>query len=150
MANGTDERGDELGAIVPTITALQTDVGFANKYRLELIKTSLTVAAALLAFTVTFRPNLSAPQCEWLMWVGWIGLGLSTLGAMGNMYGWEQFYIPYRDYKLDQDEGKRVRHTITLWRRRAMAVQFAGFAFGVMSIAIFSAINLDHLKVLPK
>ena len=104
MANGTDERGDELGAIVPTITALQTDVGFANKYRLELIKTSLTVAAALLAFTVTFRPNLSAPQCEWLMWVGWIGLGLSTLGAMGNMYGWEQFYISYRDYKLDQDE----------------------------------------------
>ena len=68
MANGTDERGDELGAIVPTITALQT-----------------------VAFTVTFRPNLSAPQCEWLMWVGWIGLGLSTLGAMGNMYGWEQF-----------------------------------------------------------
>ena len=137
---------DDEPKIIPTIAALHTDIGFANQYRLELIKTSLTLAAALLAFTVTFRPSLITPSREWLMWVGWIGLGLSTLGAMGNMYGWEQFYISYRNHKDDQTKGKSVRKKITCWRRCAMSMQFIGFAAGVLSIAIFAAINLDNVK----
>jgi hypothetical protein len=81
------------------------------------------------------------------MWAGWIGLGLSAIGAMGNMYGWERFYVSYRDHKNDQEKGKRVRRRITGWRRTAMAIQFGGFALGVLSIAIFAAANLDSVKV---
>ena len=131
---------------VPPIEVLQTDIGFANQFRLELIKTSLTISAALLAFTVTFRPSLTVPRWEWMMWVSWIGLGLSCLGAMGNMYGWEQFYISYRDYKDDIPKGKEVRNTITCWRRFSMFIQFAGFAVGVLALAIFAAANLDNVK----
>jgi type IV secretory pathway VirB2 component (pilin) len=137
----------KVGAVVPSIEAVQTDIGFGNQYRLELIKTSLAVATGLLAFTVTFRPSVAEPSSEWLMWIGWIGLGLSALGAMGNMYGWERFYISYRDQKSNVGKGERIRKTITFWRRIAMAIQFAGFAVGVLGIAVFAAINLDHAKV---
>jgi hypothetical protein len=150
LTDNEDGFAGSSAAIIPTIAAIQTDVGFANKYRLELIKTSLTVAAGLLAFTATFRPNLSTPQLEWLMWSGWLGLGVSTLGAMGNMYGWEQFYISYRDYKEDQNKGREHRRKITRLRRLAMAAQFGGFAIGVMSIAVFAAMNLGHVTVPPK
>jgi hypothetical protein len=144
-----DQPGDRNGEnlpVVPTIGAIHADIGFANQFRLELIKTSLVVATGLLAFTVSFRPNISAPKWEWLMWAGWIALGLSAIGAMGNMYGWERFYVSYRDNKDDQIMGKRIRRRITRWRRIAMSAQLSGFAFGVLSIAIFAAANLDNVK----
>jgi hypothetical protein len=145
QANGAASRANAQ-PLVPTIEAVQTDIGFANQFRLELIKTSLTISAALLAFTVTFRPSLTLPRWEWMMWASWIGLGLSCLGAMGNMYGWEQFYISYRDYKGDIPKGKKARKTITRWRRFSMFIQFAGFAVGVLALAIFAAANLDNVK----
>jgi hypothetical protein len=145
--NAASHAGDQpVVPVVPTIDAVQTDVGFANQFRLELIKTSLTISAALLAFTATFRPSLTLPRWEWLMWASWIGLGLSCLGAMGNMYGWEQFYISYRDYKADIPKGKQARKTITRLRRLSMLIQFAGFAVGVLALAIFAATNLDNVK----
>lgn len=146
MPEGNVDAEGGASPVVPTIAAIHTDVGFANQFRLELIKTSLVVATGLLAFTVSFRPSISEPKWEWLMWAGWIGLGLSAIGAMGNMYGWERFYVSYRDHRYDQEKGKRVRRSITRWRRIAMAAQFAGFAFGVLSIAIFAATNLDRVK----
>jgi hypothetical protein len=148
-----DENGDINNGtlpIAPTIAAIHADIGFANQFRLELIKTSLVVATALLGFTVSFRPNISAPKWEWLMWAGWIALGLSAIGAMGNMYGWERFYVSYRDHKDDQEKGKSVRRRITRLRRIAMGSQFGGFVFGVLSIAIFAAANLDSIKVPTK
>ncbi|WP_298239765.1 hypothetical protein [uncultured Bradyrhizobium sp.] len=134
---------------IPTIAALQTDIGFANQFRLELIKTTFLVATGLLAFTVSFRPSVPVPKWEGLMWLGWIALGLSTIGAMGNLYGWERFYASYRDYKNNQADGERARHNITRLRRIAMTIQFGGFALGVLSIALFAAANLDNVKPTP-
>ena len=147
MTDGNDGDNNEVLPIIPSIAAIHADVGFANQFRLELIKTSLIVATGLLAFTVSFRPSIPTPKHEWLMWVGWIGLGLSAIGAMGNMYGWERFFASYRDHKEDLKAGKTVRRRITRWRRTAMSAQFGGFAFGVLSIAIFAATNLDSVKV---
>lgn len=139
------DRGEtESAAELPA--GLHTDVGFGNQYRLELIKTTLTVAVALLAFTVSFRPTLADPSAVWLIWVGWIALGLSSTGAMVNMYGWERIYISYRDYRGDRTSGEKYRERTTVWRRIGMAAQFGGFAVGVLSIAVFSAINLDKVQ----
>lgn len=135
------------GEIEPTRGAVQTDVGFANQYRLELIKTTLVLATGLLAFTVTFRPNIPSPKWEGLMWAGWIALGLSAIGAMGNMYGWERFFASYRDHRENPSQGKIVRRIITRRRRIAMAFQFGGFAIGVLSIALFAGVNLDSIKL---
>ncbi|WP_197339481.1 hypothetical protein [Ralstonia solanacearum] len=130
---------------VPTIGAIQTDVGFGNLFRLELIKLILGLAPALLAFTVAFRPKLEHPQWLLLMWIGWGSLGIATLGGMINMYGWERFYISYRDYKRDLDAGKIARKRITAWRRIGARLQFSGFGLGVLAIALFAAINLDKV-----
>jgi hypothetical protein len=131
----------------PSIQALQTDIGFGNQFRLELIKTTMALATGLLAFTVAFRPTLVQPVNTQLMWVGWLGLGLSAIGAMINMYGWERFYISYRDHKDDQAKGAAARKVITAWRRFGASLQFAGFAAGVLSIAVFAAQNLDRVRV---
>jgi hypothetical protein len=141
---------DGVDKTVPTIAAIHTDVGFANQFRLELIKTTLVVATGLLAFTVTFRPSIPSPKWEALMWVGWIALGLSAIGAMGNMYGWERFFASYRDHRKNQEKGRCVRRGITRRRRIAMVLQFGGFAVGVLTIAVFAAANLDNVKLPPR
>lgn len=145
-----DEQDDNVGEatnIFPTIAAVHADVGFANQFRLELIKTTLVVATGLLAFTISFRPSISSPKWEPLMWIGWIALGLAAIGAMGNMYGWERFFASYRDHRSDQTTGKIVRKRITRRRRIAMGFQFGGFAVGVLTIAIFAAANIDNVKL---
>lgn len=138
---------DESGRPVPTIAAIQTDIGFANQFRLELIKLILTVSPALLAFSVAFRPKVKDPQFLCLMWVAWIALGLATVGAMVNMYGWERFYASYRDHKKDIAAGERARKVITAWRRAGVVFQFGGFAGGVLALAAFAAANLDRVIV---
>ena len=136
---------DEPAPIVPSIQAIQTDVGFANQFRLELIKLILTLSPALLAFSVAFRPKLKDAVHTEVMWVGWVALGLATVGAMVNMYGWERFYASYRDHKDDQEAGKRTRKSIKLWRRAGTILQFAGFGVGVLAIAAFAALNIDKV-----
>lgn len=142
MGEATDQ-----GKPVPTIAAVQTDIGFANQFRLELIKLILTLAPALLAFTAAFRPKLKDPVWLDLLWVGWPALGLATVGAMINMYGWERFYASYRDHKEDVPAGKAARKRITCWRRAGAVLQFVGFGAGVLAIAIFAALNLDRVQV---
>src|SRR5277367_6612538 len=84
----------------PSIDALQRDIALANQYRLELIKLLMTLSAGILAFTVSFRPSLRDVQNGWLMWAGWIGLGVSMVGGMIHMLGWDRFYVSYRDYDI--------------------------------------------------
>ena len=135
----------ELDPPKPSIGAIQTDIGFGIQFRLELIKLILTIAPAVLAFTVAFRPKLTSPEWLPLMWLGWLSLGLATVGAMTNMYGWERFYISYRDYKDDVEAGRKARKQITYWRGLGAFLQFVFFGLGILSIAIFAALNLDKV-----
>jgi hypothetical protein len=61
------------------LEALHRDLGFANTFRLEGIKSSITISTALLAFTVSFRPTLHDAKNDWLMLLGWLALGASIL-----------------------------------------------------------------------
>lgn len=134
----------------PTIDVLQHDIERANIYRLELIKSMLAIATAVLAFTVSFRPTIINPDWVPLMWAGWLGLGFSIIGGLINMWGWERFYISYRDYdwKQKKDVGKRHRKKITAWRRIAMFIQFSCLVIGILSVACFTAENIGKPHVL--
>ena len=136
----------------PSIDALHRDIAFANQYRLELIKLLMTLSAAILAFTVSFRPSLRDVQSSWLMWTGWISLGVSIVGGMIHMHGWDRFYISFRDYEHRGESGKAKRRQINLWRRAGMIAQFVGFAFGVLAVAAFAAANFANVvpSVVPK
>jgi hypothetical protein len=80
------------------------------------------------------------------MLMGWIGLSVALFGGLGNMYGWERFYMSYRDYEWHQHDGKPKRKVITFWRRVAFAAQVLGFIIGVAGIAWFAATNLPYAK----
>jgi hypothetical protein len=128
----------------PDIDSVHRDLAFANQYRLELIKHLMTLAAGLLAFTVAFRPTLKPVSQGWLMWAGWIGLGLSMIGGLLHMLGWDRFYTTYRDYDFrgQHTQGVNKRRTIRHWRRFGMIIQFIGFGVGVLAIALFALGNV--------
>jgi hypothetical protein len=145
LGSSTEPPGNDA-APKPTIEAIQRDIALANTYRIELIKYLLAIAAALLAFTVTFRPTLWRVDLAWAMWCGWFGLGLSLIGGMFHMLGWDHYYKSYRDYdhKGKAQAGKAARHSINQWRRSAMILQFGGFIIGVAGVALFAAANIDN------
>jgi hypothetical protein len=135
----------------PDIDSVHRDLAFANQYRLELIKHLMTLAAGLLAFTVAFRPTLKPVSQGWLMWTGWIGLGLSMIGGLLHMLGWDRFYTTYLDYDFrgQHTQGVSKRRTIKHWRRFGMIIQFIGFGVGVLAIGLFAALNLGNVVVKP-
>jgi len=138
----------------PTIEAIQRDVGLANQYRIELIKLLLTIAAALLAFTVAFRPSLTRIDIGWAMWAGWLGLAVSMIGGLFHMLGWDHYYKSYRDHDWGNKDdpaagkasGRAARKRINAWRRLSMYAQFGGFVVGVAGVALFAAINIDNAQ----
>ena len=66
----------------PSDTFLQGDIGRAVEYRKEYYKYVLTIATALLAFTVSFQPQLSrSPELVVFMYLGWLGLEQILVGA---------------------------------------------------------------------
>ena len=148
------------GERTPTIEAIHFNISLANQYRLEMIKHLLAIAAALLAFTVTFRPTLVRVELPWVMWIAWFGLGISIVGGVFHMLGWDHFYKSYRDFdgkspdpkdpKKGEREGDAARKRINLWRRFAMAAQFIGFIVGVASVAIFASLNIDNVRKLEE
>ena len=135
----------------PTIESVHKNVELGNSYRMELLKQSLTIAAAILAFTVTFRPTLTRVDYAWLMWGGWLALGVSVACGMLHMLLWSHFYLSHRDYDWHDRpvEGKAHRKFITGWRRFVMLLQFLGLACGVTGIGLFAALNFAN-TVAPK
>jgi hypothetical protein len=146
--DGFEERSAPVGLPndrQPSIQSVHANVEWANKYRLELIKLVMTLAAGILAFTVTFRPSLKQVEHPELMWIGWIGLGLSMVGGMVHMQGWDRYYISYRDFDWHGKSGIDARKRINEWRRAGMILQYVGFAAGVIAIATFAAINIGNV-----
>lgn len=133
----------------PTIEALHRDIELGNRFRLELSKILLALAAALFAFTISFPPSLIHVNYIWLLGVAWLGLASSMAGGFLNMYGWEKYYLSYRnfDWRGQSDQGTRARKTITTWRRCGRFFQGIGFLFGIIGIAIFTTVNLPNLKL---
>ena len=131
----------------PTIDVIHRDVDFANRYRLELNKTLLALAAALLAFTISFPPALTAIRDDWILGLSWAALAASLLGGLFNLYGWEKFYISYRDFSSDKTGGDAYRQRVTFWRRLSHGVQFVGFIVGVVALASFVIVNRANVKL---
>lgn len=138
------------GQVGPSIEAIQHDVEEANRYRLELIKTVLALATALLAFTVAFpvgREKGVALTYVALAWSSWAALSVSIVAGLFHMLSWQKFYMTYRDFdhKLEQrGAGKTARKRIgtaqTIWA----FLQYAGFITGVALVGLFAAANIKY------
>jgi hypothetical protein len=129
-----------------TIDSLQKDIETGNSYRMEALKQMLTLATALLAFTVSFRPTLKAVNQEWLIFYSWLALGISIVSGIAIMMCWERFYLAYRlDWHDKAKEGENRRDQITLVRRLLLLLQLISFAFGTLGVAIFAGLNFTNV-----
>ena len=133
-----------------TETSLQRDIDRSIDYRREYYKYAIGIASALLAFTVSFPPQLTrAPDCSWIMMVGWLALGFAIVAGVRAHMVWAKFFITFRnhDNRGDREGGATRRRWLTRERRIEDIILIVGFSVGVVCVVIFTAINLDHVAV---
>lgn len=132
----------------PSETFLQADIDRAVEYRKEYYKYILTISTALLAFTVSFQPQLSrSPELVAFMYLGWLGLGVTVLAGVWVHMLWSKFFVSFRDFdnRGKRDQGKSVRREITARRRLLDKLMMVGLAVGVIGVVAFAATNLRHV-----
>jgi hypothetical protein len=126
-----------------TLEDVHRDVALANQYRLEFIKHTMSLATAVLVFTVSFvkdvLPTGAAPESTVYIGYGWFAMVVSLIGGLAHMIGWDRYYISYRDYDYHgkAEAGRSARKRINLLRRIAMFLQILGFAIGLVLITYF-------------
>jgi hypothetical protein len=153
MANGGKKGPSEPGPGAqddrrPSETFLQADIDRAVEYRKEYYKYVLTISTALLAFTVSFQPQLSRnPELVVFMYLGWLGLGVTVLAGVWVHMLWSKFFVSFRDFdnQGNRDQGKSVRREITARRRFLDKLMMVGLALGVVGVVAFAATNLRHI-----
>jgi hypothetical protein len=69
------------------------------------------------------------------------------VGGLANLYGWERFYISYRDFNTDYAAGESKRHWVTFWRRCGRFAQFVGLVLGISLLAAFVVVNRANVKL---
>ena len=126
---------------------LQNNIDRSIDFRKEYYKYTLAISTALLAFTISFPPNLEKVAYQPLIFFSWAGLGLAVVAGVMAHYFWADFFIAWRDYdnKGNKERGQEVRRTITMRRRLADKVQFIGLALGVGCIVVFTGINYANI-----
>jgi len=126
---------------------LQKNIDRSVDFRKEYYKYSLGISTALLAFTVSFPPNLTKVYCPWLIFIAWAGLGTAVVAGVLAHDLWSRFFMTWRNYdnKGKADRGKVVRDSITWWRRKADYVQLVGLAVGVACIVVFAGVNIANI-----
>lgn len=140
----------------PDISAAQTDIGFANNYRIELIKQGLVFAVGIFAFTVSaflLSERQMPKEAGWLasLYGGWASLIISTACGLTHLYCWEAIYISYRDYDYKAGRepdatkkeellaiGRSHRKSLHSLRKTVRAGQFGGLVLGAALIAVFT------------
>jgi hypothetical protein len=147
--NATSEIANKVNKESQSLNNVQHDISLASQYRLELIKTVMTLATGLLAFTVAFpagRNLTSAIKLPWLIQASWGSLTISVCAGLFHIRMWEMLYMSYRqyDWKQAKEAGRNARNRITRWRRLFQTLQFLGFLIGVFSVGAFAILNLSY------
>jgi len=129
---------------------LQKNIDRSIEFRKEYYKYTIAIATALLAFTISFPPNLIKTAHAELIFLAWISLGVAVISAVLAHDLWSRFFISWRNYdnKKEKGKGDEFRAKITFWRRRADIVQLAALAIGVGCVVVFAGINIGN--VAPK
>ena len=126
-----------------TLTHIQQDVDFANRYRIAYIKHLMSLSAGIFVISIAFMRDVigaySQPVFKSGLVSGWACLILSLVAGILHMKCWDRFYISYRKPK---EEGEKRRNKINTLRVGAEAGQIAFFVLGLVLIFYFAAANL--------
>ena len=130
----------------PTHDEIHKDISLGNNYRLESSKFLLAISSGILAFTVSFPPAIDPSTDVSILKYGWLALSVSIMGGIGNLYGWERFYLSYRDYDWKEEfkAGDRYRIIVNRVRRVFRLSQILGLIAGALSIGFFASANIQY------
>ena len=125
------------------------DIDRSIDYRRKYYEYSVTIATALLAFSISFPPTLTAVHYVILVKVAWVALGISILSGVTIHFAWSKFFISFRDFdnRDRRDQGRVTRKKWTNFRRAMEFSQFVSLLIGVMGISIFAAVNYQFLAL---
>jgi hypothetical protein len=125
------------------------DIDRSIDYRKKYYEYSVTIATALLAFSISFPPTLTAVHYVILVKVAWVALGISILCGVTTHFAWSKFFISFRDFDNHgkNKEGKENRERWTIVRRVMELLQFFCLLIGVMGMSIFAAVNYQYLAL---
>jgi hypothetical protein len=123
------------------------DIDRSIEYRRKYYEYSVAIATALLAFSISFPPTLTAVHFVILVRIAWVALGISILCGVTSHFAWSSFFISFRDFdnRNRSDEGKLNRKKWTALRRAMEFVQFLSLLIGVMGISIFAGLNYQYV-----
>lgn len=127
------------------------DIDRSVDYRKKFYEYSITIATALLAFSISFPPTLTAVDFVFLVRIAWVALGISILCGVTIHFAWSKFFISFRDFdnRNHSKEGKLNRKKWTFFRRTMELVQFIALLIGVMGMSIFAGVNYQHIAQHP-
>ena len=125
------------------------DIDRSIDYRKKYYDASFTIATALLAFSISFPPALTAVHYVILVRIAWVALGVSILCGVTVHFAWSKFFISFRDFdnKSHHDAGKANREGWTALRRTMEFLQFLCLLIGVMGMSIFAGVNYQNLAL---
>lgn len=125
------------------------DIDRSIDYRKKYYEYSLTIATALLAFSISFPPALTAIHYLSLVRIAWVALGISILCGVTVHFAWSKFFISFRDFdnRNRVDQGRLNRKNWTDLRRVMEFIQFFSLLIGVMGIAIFAGVNYQYVAL---
>jgi hypothetical protein len=126
---------------------MQINISRFYELRREYYKYTVGIATALLAFTISFPPSLTAIESKWLINVAWTTLAVAIMCGVILHYVWSLFYISFRDFdnKYRRKEGKRRRRFLTYIRRTLEVAMPIALLAGVGGVAAFASANLEHV-----
>ena len=125
------------------------DIDRSIEYRRKFYEYSVAIATALLAFSISFPPTLTAVHLVILVRIAWVALGVSILCGVSVHFVWSLFFISFRDFdnRGELEAGNKVRKKWTFLRRIMEIIQFLSLLVGVMGIAIFAGVNYQYVAL---
>jgi hypothetical protein len=128
-----------------TLEDIHRDITFANQYRLEFIKHTMSLAAAVFVFTLTFKQNIigtGPTHGVGFAFSSWLAMIISLMGGLAQLSGWDRYYMTWRKYEWRNLSGDDARRVITRWRLLGLFMQIGFFVTGLVLMAIFCALNM--------
>jgi hypothetical protein len=123
------------------------DIDRSVDYRRKFYEYSITIATALLAFSISFPPTLTAVHYVFLVRIAWIALGVSILCGVSIHFAWSKFFISFRNFDNNgnHDKGKRSRKRWTSLRKWMEGIQFLTLLVGVLGMSVFAGVNYQNI-----
>ena len=123
------------------------DIDRSVDYRRKFYEYSIAIATALLAFSISFPPTLTAVHYVFLVRIAWIALGVSILCGVSIHFAWSKFFISFRDFdnKGEHDKGELTRKIWTSLRKWLELIQFLTLLIGVLGMSVFAGLNYQNI-----